>query len=112
MDVSVRGTIVKVLGINEEVGTMMKNLRKRVLVGMVCASLAMAGCETTGESTGLGAGVGALAGGIIGHQSGHTAEGALIGAAIGGLAGYAIGKTRENQRLSREKVEAEMRAAN
>jgi hypothetical protein len=105
----IRGTMEE-LPAMEETNTMMKNVRKRVTVGLICASLAAAGCETTGQSTGLGAALGAGAGAIIGHQSGHAVEGALIGAAVGGLAGYAIGKTREANIAKRQAVEAEMRA--
>ena len=87
---------------------MKKKFSARLLVGLVCVGLVTSGCETTGQSTGLGAALGAGAGAIIGHQSGHGVEGALIGAAVGGLAGYAIGKTREVNRMNRQQAEADM----
>lgn len=88
----------------------MRQYKVRAMVtAMLCASMIAIGCETTGQSTGMGALIGGAAGAIIGNQSGNAAEGALIGAAIGGLAGYAIGKTRENNMLTRQQMENDMR---
>jgi outer membrane protein OmpA-like peptidoglycan-associated protein len=75
-----------------------------VLVGMaVCATVALAGCQTTNPYTGeqqtskatIGAGIGALAGAVIGAANGKDAKDrrkrALIGAGIGGLTGAGVG---------------------
>jgi outer membrane protein OmpA-like peptidoglycan-associated protein len=78
--------------------------KSRVLVGMaVCATVALAGCQTTNPYTGeqqtskatIGAGIGALAGAVIGAATGKDAKDrrkrALIGAGIGGLTGAGVG---------------------
>lgn len=75
----------------------MRNCNKIFL--MLCffcaASLAVLGCESTGENTKRGAVGGALlgsiAGGVIGHQSGHGVAGALIGGGVGALSGGLVG---------------------
>ena len=78
--------------------------KSHVLVGMaVCATVALAGCQTTNPYTGeqqtskatIGAGIGALAGAVIGAATGKDAKDrrkrALIGAGIGGLTGAGVG---------------------
>lgn len=71
--------------------------RKVYLCALTIASLALAGCESTGPKTKTGAVggglIGATAGGIIGHQSGHGLEGAGIGAAIGAVSGALLGNS-------------------
>lgn len=54
-------------------------------------SLAIAGCETTGQTTMLGAGVGAAVAAATGHS-------ALRGAAIGAGSGFVVGKLLKHER--------------
>jgi uncharacterized membrane protein len=74
------------------------NSRKKSFLALCffcVASLAVLGCESTGENTKRGAIGGALlgsiAGGVIGHQSGHGVAGALIGGGVGAIGGGLIG---------------------
>lgn len=82
----------------------------RVLAAMaVCATVAVAGCQTTNPYTGeqqtsktaIGAGIGALAGAVIGAATGKDAKDrrkrALIGAGVGGLAGAGVGAYMDAQ---------------
>lgn len=82
----------------------------RMLAGMaVCATVAIAGCQTTNPYTGeqqtsktaIGAGIGALAGAVIGAATGKDAKDrrkrALIGAGVGGLAGAGVGAYMDAQ---------------
>lgn len=84
--------------------------KSRMLAGMaVCATVALAGCQTTNPYTGeqqtskttIGAGIGALAGAVIGAATGKDAKDrrkrALIGAGIGGLAGAGVGAYMDAQ---------------
>jgi outer membrane protein OmpA-like peptidoglycan-associated protein len=84
--------------------------KSRMLAGMaVCATVAVAGCQTTNPYTGeqqtskttIGAGIGALAGAVIGAATGKDAKDrrkrALIGAGVGGLAGAGVGAYMDQQ---------------
>jgi outer membrane protein OmpA-like peptidoglycan-associated protein len=84
--------------------------KSRMLAGMaVCATVAVAGCQTTNPYTGeqqtskttIGAGIGALAGAVLGAATGKDAKDrrkrALIGAGVGGLAGAGIGAYMDKQ---------------
>jgi Glycine zipper len=77
----------------------MRNILSSAL--LLCASLALTGCETAGPSeqrgTLLGAAGGAGLGAIIGNNvSGmNSAQGALAGAAIGGLVGNRAGRQQD-----------------
>lgn len=66
---------------------------------VICVSLILFGCESTGQKTKsgalIGAGTGAVVGGIIGHQSGHGLQGAGLGAVLGGLGGALIGNSQD-----------------
>ncbi len=82
----------------------------KALAGMVvCATVAVAGCQTTNPYTGeqqtskttIGAAIGAIAGAAIGAATGKDAKDrrkrALIGAGIGGLAGAGVGAYMDKQ---------------
>ena len=84
--------------------------KTKLLTGMaVCATVALAGCQTTNPYTGeqqtskstIGAGIGALAGAVLGAATGKDAKDrrkrALIGAGVGGLAGAGIGAYQDKQ---------------
>ncbi len=84
--------------------------KSRMLAGMaVCATVALAGCQTTNPYTGeqqtskatIGAGIGALAGAVLGAATGKDAKDrrkrALIGAGIGGLTGAGVGAYMDAQ---------------
>ncbi len=84
--------------------------KSQMLAGIaVCATVAVAGCQTTNPYTGeqqtskatIGAGIGALAGAVLGAATGKDAKDrrkrALIGAGIGGLAGAGIGAYQDKQ---------------
>jgi outer membrane protein OmpA-like peptidoglycan-associated protein len=82
----------------------------KALAGMVvCATVAVAGCQTTNPYTGeqqtskttIGAAIGAIAGAAIGAATGKDAKDrrkrALIGAGVGGLAGAGVGAYMDKQ---------------
>ena len=84
--------------------------KSRIFTGIaVCATVALAGCQTTNPYTGeqqtskstIGAGIGALAGAVLGAATGKDAKDrrkrALIGAGVGGLAGAGIGAYQDKQ---------------
>lgn len=69
---------------------------KIVLCGVLLASLALAGCETTGPKQQGGAVLGAIAGGILGSQIGGD-TGTVVGIVAGGFIGGAIGSELDAQ---------------
>lgn len=65
---------------------------------LVCAALAIQGCQSPGQNTLAGAGLGALGGAAVGTLAGgNDTRNALIGAGIGALAGGAIGNYFDQQ---------------
>lgn len=79
---------------------------KPILVALIAATIAVAGCETMQDAstnpdyakTRRGAGYGAAAGAVIGLLTrGEKLDNALIGAAVGGIAGGAIGNYQDRQ---------------
>ena len=62
-----------------------------ILAAAFAASLALTGCETTGQNTLLGAGTGAAIAAATGHS-------ALRGAAIGAASGFVVGKILKHER--------------
>ncbi len=75
---------------------------------VLCAALALAGCDTMSErqkGTATGAGVGAVSGAVIGSATGGRAgTGALIGGAVGAIAGNLWSKRMEDKRMAIEKA--------
>ena len=91
----------------------MKNLRRPIAVGLICAGLS--GCmATTGSNQSTGTAVGATGGAIAGavianNTGGNPWVGALIGGLAGGLIGNAIGAYLDEQ--ERIAMEAAMQKA-
>jgi len=93
----------------------MKEMHRKLMVGLVAAAFAMAGCQTLDPYTqqpktsnaAKGAAIGAAAGAVVGLISGDDAverrQHALIAAGVGALAGAAIGNYMDRQ-------EAQLRA--
>ncbi len=75
-------------------------MKKVLLTAMLCAGLALAGCNTTqgwGQKQTLGTGAGAVAGGLLGSQVGSgsgrlwaTGAGVLLGALVGSEIGTSL----------------------
>ncbi|MFO8027658.1 MAG: glycine zipper domain-containing protein [Opitutales bacterium] len=73
-------------------------IKNYLLLAVLFASLAIAGCENvddrTMRNTGIGAATGAVVGGVAAEDA---AEGAAIGAAVGGAGGYGYSKATEDE---------------
>ncbi len=96
-------------------------MKKTLSVGLLCCTLAVAGCATppqtkTQKGALYGAAGGAAAGALIGQAIGRDTQGTLIGAAIGtavgGLAGAGVGKMMDNQERDMRAALASSEAAN
>ena len=91
---------------------------KKLVASMVCVSIVVSGCASTGSADGKrsmnntekGALIGALGGAAVGAlASKKKAKGALIGAVGGGLAGGAVGAYMDKQKQDLEKTLASER---
>ena len=73
--------------------------RSVLIVSLVSASLAIAGCASNEYSnTGKGAAIGAVVGAVAGKATGnHKDKRLVIGAAVGALAGAAVGSYMDKQ---------------
>jgi len=68
-------------------------MKFRMIMGVLIASLAAAGCETNTPTQNkvIGATAGAVLGGVLGKQVGGGTRSAVVGAALGGAFGYLAG---------------------
>jgi hypothetical protein len=74
-------------------------LRKALVLGALCLTLAVSACATQGQTGALaGAGVGALIGQAIGHSTGATLIGAGVGTGLGYIIGNEMDKSDAKQR--------------
>jgi outer membrane protein OmpA-like peptidoglycan-associated protein len=85
-----------------------KAASRLTLIGLLGASLALAGCDSmspTQKGTAVGAGVGAGAGAVIGKATGgKTGTGAVVGGAIGAVVGNIWSKKQEERKRAMEQA--------
>ncbi len=71
---------------------------KKVLLGLMAASMVISGCASTDSNQSRGAAVGAVLGAILGKATGdHDKSRYVWGAVVGALAGSAIGSYMDKQ---------------
>ena len=78
---------------------------KKILIAMICGTMLVSSCHTTGEGAWTGAHVGSMVGGAFGglvggHRGYHAGQ--LVGMATGAATGAAVGAT--NQAIRHERV--------
>lgn len=84
------------------------NVTRPATIALLCAALALAGCESMSErqkGTATGAAVGAAAGAVIGGATGGRAgTGAVVGGALGAIAGNLWSKRMEDKKRAMEQA--------
>ena len=80
-------------------------MKKIVLISTLLATVALAGCQSTGPNQAIGTGVGAVGGYAVGRSLGAGAAGSALGAVAGAVIGSEVGRNMDqNNGYPRERV--------
>lgn len=70
-------------------------MNKFILIGTLVATVALAGCQSTGPNQAIGTGVGAVGGYAVGRSLGGGAAGSALGAVAGAVIGSEVGRNMD-----------------
>jgi osmotically inducible lipoprotein OsmB len=72
-------------------------MNKIIVISTLVATVALAGCQSTGPNQAIGTGVGAVGGYAIGRSLGGGAAGSALGAVAGAVIGSEVGRGLDQQ---------------